>query len=231
MTIDVRFVTQAELPPLDTDTPRLVAEMQATGARVDVASWRDPDVDWSAARLTMIRSPWDYIEVVDEFVAWAYATALVSDLWNPAPLIEWNVHKSYLLDLQAQGAPVVPTVVLLQGAAASLDGISDAQGWNTVVVKPAVSSGAQGAGRFDVGDPEGQAHLDALVAAGDSLVQPFVGSVARDGEISVVVIDGAATHAIEKRPAAGDYRVQEHLGGTSVPVEAGPALFELAERV
>ena len=42
------------------------------------------------------------------------------------------------------------------------------------------------------------------------LVQPFIEGVAR-GELSVVVIDGAVTHAVEKVPAAGDFRCQsEH---------------------
>ena len=58
----------------------------------------------------------------------------------------------------------MPTILLLRESAAALDGICDAQGWNTVVVKPAVGIGAIGSGRFDVGDPAGQAHLDALLA-------------------------------------------------------------------
>ena len=42
------------------------------------------------------------------------------------------------------------------------------------------------------------------------LVQPFIEGVAR-GELSVVVVDGVVTHAVEKVPAAGDFRCQsEH---------------------
>ena len=43
------------------------------------------------------------------------------------------------------------------------------------------------------------------------LVQPFIEGVAR-GELSVVVIDGAVTHAVEKVPAAGDFRCQSEHG-------------------
>jgi glutathione synthase/RimK-type ligase-like ATP-grasp enzyme len=196
-----------------------------------VADWRDATVDWSTASVTMLRSPWDYVEHIEEFLAWAERVNAVSDLWNPLELLRWNTHKSYLLDLQARGAPIVPTVVLLAGSAASLDAICDARGWNSVVVKPAIASGGDGARKGEVGDPTLQAHLDALLAQNEVLVQPYVSAVERDGEISVVLFDGHFSHALRKRPAAGDYRVQEHHGGTTELVEPNPGLVELAERV
>ncbi len=231
MTFDVRLVTAEHLPVPDPELPLIAGALGAAGCRVDVAHWRDDRVDWSDARLTLIRSPWDYVDAVDAFVAWALATARVSRLWNPAELVAWNVHKAYLLDIANRGAPIVPTVVLVGGSAASLDGICDAQGWNTVVIKPAVGVGAHGSGRFDVGDPGAQAHLDALLATGDVLVQPFVPSVADEGESSVVLIDGVATHGVRKLPDSGDYRVHEHWGGRSEVVAAPAGAAELAARV
>src|SRR4051812_42466059 len=177
--------------------------MDATGARIDVADWRDQTVDWSSATVTMLRSPWDYVHHLDEFIGWAERVDAVTDLWNPFVLLRWNTHKSYLLDLLGRGAPIVPTVVLLAGSAASLDAICDAQGWNAVVVKPAIASGSDGARRGEVGDGALQAHLDELLATGDVLVQPFVAAVERDGEMSVVLFDGVFSHALRKRPAAG----------------------------
>jgi glutathione synthase/RimK-type ligase-like ATP-grasp enzyme len=188
-------------------------------------------VKWATARLTLLRSPWNYIDAVDDFVAWVHAAGAVSQVWNPPQLVEWNVHKSYLLDLQARGAPVVSTVVLLQGTAASLDGICDARGWNAVVVKPAVGSSAKHSARFDVGNEAGQAHLDALLQSGDAIVQPFVRSVLTQGELSVMLVDGVVTHAVRKRPKARDYRVQEEWGGTSELVEPARSAAELAARV
>jgi hypothetical protein len=229
--VDVRLVTCAELPVPDHDLPIIEVGLVGAGVRVDVADWRNPAVDWTGARLTLLRSPWDYIDAVDEFVAWAQRTGAQTALWNPAELVAWNVHKSYLLDLNAQGVPIVPTVVLLHGSAASLDGICDAQGWNTVVVKPAVGIGGIGSGRFEVGDPAAQHHLDGLLRAADALVQPFVPSVEGDGERSVILIDGVATHALAKTPASGDYRVHEEWGGSTVLVEPSAGLIELAERV
>jgi hypothetical protein len=229
--VDVRFVTCAELPVSDLDTPLLTAALRDKGATVAIDDWRDTAVDWRSARLTMLRSPWDYVDAVDDFIVWIRRTGTVTQLWNPAALVEWNLHKSYLLELAARGAPMVPAVVLLHDTAASLDGISDARGWNTVVVKPAIGAGGLGAGRFDVGDPNGQAHLDELLTRGDALVQPYVASVVTAGELSVVVIDGVPSHVVRKSPDDGDYRVGEHWGGRAELAVATDGAAELAVRV
>jgi glutathione synthase/RimK-type ligase-like ATP-grasp enzyme len=227
---DVRLVTCAELPVPDPDLAIIKTALERRSVVVDVADWRG-DTDWSDTPCTLIRSPWDYIDHLDEFVAWVGRVGARTELWNPPALLTWNVHKAYLLDLQERGAPIVPTVVLLQGSAASLDGICDAQGWNTIVVKPAVGIGGIGGGRYDVGDPNGQHHLDELLTKGDALVQPFVASVADRGELSVMLFDGVVSHAIRKRPAAGEFRVHEERGGTSELVDLPPGASELAARV
>ena len=62
----------------------------------------------------MLRSPWDYVHHLDEFIAWAERVERRVGAVEPArSSLRWNTHKSYLLDLQARGAPIVPTVVLL----------------------------------------------------------------------------------------------------------------------
>jgi glutathione synthase/RimK-type ligase-like ATP-grasp enzyme len=228
---DVRLVTCAVLPAPDPDTHRLADALQRAGVTVEIADWRDSTVDWATARVTMLRSPWDYVQHLAEFLGWADHVATVSALWNPAGLVRWNTHKAYLLELGALGAPVVPMVMLTQGGAAAVDGIADAQGWNAVVVKPAVGVGAIGAGRFDVGDPAAQAHLDALLAGGDVIVSQYAEAIETDGEISIMLFDGDPTHAVRKRPAAGDYRIHERYGGDLEATDASPALVELAQRV
>jgi glutathione synthase/RimK-type ligase-like ATP-grasp enzyme len=209
----------------------LAAALIGAGYAVDVVDWRDRAVDWAGARVTVIRSPWDYVDHLDEFLAWAEQADADSDLWNPLALVRWNTHKSYLLDLHSRGAPVVPTVVLLGGSAAALDGICDAQGWNSVVVKPAVASGGKGARRVGVGDPDAQAHLDDLLQHGDVLVQQYVPAIEQEGECSVVLVDGELGHVLRKVPAHGDYRVQEEWGGRTERIDPSDGLVELATRV
>ena len=228
---DVRLVTTAVLPVPDPDLGRLERALTARSVDVDVAKWHDPAVDWSDTPVTVLRSPWDYVDRLDEFLAWVDHAGRATAVWNPPALVRWNTHKAYLLELASLGAPVVPTVVLARGSAAALAGIADAQGWNAVVVKPAVAVGAGGAGRFDVGDGAGQEHLDALLVDGDVLVQPYASEIEREGEVSVVMFDGRATHAVRKTPAAGDFRIHEHHGGTFAAIDLSAAPIALAERV
>ena len=228
---DLHLVTCAALPAPDPDTPRLADALRARGVTVEVVDWRDRGVDWAAAGVTVVRSPWDYVLHLPEFLAWADHVATVSALWNPAGLLRWNTHKSYLLELGARGAPVVPMVMLPAGGAASVDGIADAQGWNAIVVKPAVGVGAIGAARFDVGEPAAQEHLDALFGQGDVIVSQYAAAIETDGELSVMLVDGEPTHAVRKRPAAGDYRIHERYGGGIEHAVLSDATAELSRRV
>jgi len=70
---------------------------------------------------------------------------------------------------------------------------------------------------------EGQGALDALAAAGDALVQPYVPTIASAGELSVVLFEGEVSHAVRKVPAPGALLVQIEHGGTYEPLEAVPA--------
>ena len=50
---------------------------------------------------------------------------------------------------------------------------------------------------------------------GPFLMQPFISEIQDQGEISFVYIDGEYSHAALKRPAAGDFRVQQEHGGST----------------
>ena len=52
------------------------------------------------------------------------------------------------------------------------------------------------------------------------LVQPFLAEVAAEGEYSFLFFGGEFSHAVLKRPAAGDFRVQHNHGGSTESVTA-----------
>jgi glutathione synthase/RimK-type ligase-like ATP-grasp enzyme len=170
----------------------------------------------------VLRSPWDYVDRPGEFARWLDdLDAAGATVHNATDLVRWNVHKSYLVDLAARGVATVPTLALPAGSPAWLGDLP----WRDVVLKPAVGASARRTvhtGRMAA--PDAQRHLDALLAVEDAVVQPYVPSIADHGEISVIVIDGEATHAVAKRPAPGDWRVQRELGGTVTIVAVTPDL-------
>ena len=223
------LVTGAEMAKPDPETHHLVAALAQLGIEADVLPWDRP-VDWAAWPLVVVRTPWDYFRRLPEFLAWAERTSQLTRLVNPCAVIEWNCHKQYLRTLAEAGIPTVPTLWLDQGCADARAQLQ-ARGWGEVVVKPAVSIGAIGALRADAADLACRAHLDALVAEGDVMVQPFVASVAEAGEVSLVYFGGRFSHAIRKKPAAGDYRVQDMYGGTVHPHQPTGAELAVAEAV
>ncbi len=192
--------------------------------------WRD-DVDWSAFDLAVVRTTWDYTEDPDGFAAWARRTATAVPVENPPDVLRWNTHKSYLLELEERGAPVIPTAWLARGDTVDLAALCAARGWGDVVVKPAVAAASDGLVRVPggaAGHRRGQDAFDALLAAGDVLVQPFRPRIA-EGELSLIAVDGRVTHAVRKRPADGDFRVQGRSGGSYAPEVPSADAVRLAE--
>lgn len=224
----IALVTGATMAKPDPETHLLVAALAELGVDAPVIPWDVPE-DWAAYPLVVVRTPWDYFRRLPEFLAWAEGASRVSTVVNPVEVIRWNSHKGYLRELPARGIATVPTLWLARGAADGLAQLA-ATAWREVVVKPAVSIGAIGALKADSRDPACLAHLAALLAEGDVLVQPFIESVAAQGEVSLIYFGGAFSHAIRKRPAAGDYRVQDMYGGTNHAYRPAADEVELASR-
>lgn len=223
----VALATAADLTLPDTETEVVAAALRRDGVDAAVATW-DGSFDWSSADLVVVRSTWDYVHRLDEFLAWIDRAAAVATVVNPAAVLRWNVHKRYLAELTAAGLPVVPTVLVQRGTA--VDAIGPlASGATDVVVKPAVSASAYGTARGRVDDPALAAHLRDLVATADVLVQPLVPSVLTEGEVSLVYLGGELSHAVRKLAKPGDYRVQQEHGGTVRPHTATPDEVAVAE--
>jgi glutathione synthase/RimK-type ligase-like ATP-grasp enzyme len=185
--------------------------------------WDDTGVDWAQFDLVVVRSTWDYPGKLDAFRDWVQQVGVTTLLLNPPRLIFGNLHKGYLADL---GPEAVPTMVVPAGMTLDLRQLP----WSDLVVKPAVGVGGFGAVRYATQDD-----LDALTLADegavDAVVQPYVASVERSGELSVVCIDGQPTHAVRKVPARGEFRIHEHWGGSTEPIALTHRLADVATRV
>ena len=225
----VALVTGAEMAKADPESHLLVAALAERGIVGELISWRAA-IDWAAFPLVVVRTPWDYFRYRDDFLAWAGRVAGQTVLLNPPAVLAWNSHKAYLRELAQAGVATVPTCWLTAGSLAddALAACLAGCGWAQVVIKPAVSIGAIGAWCGAAGDPAAVAHLAALLAAGDVLVQPYLPSIADEGEISLIHFAGEFSHAVCKRPQAGDFRVQDMYGGSVAPVVADAAARALA---
>jgi glutathione synthase/RimK-type ligase-like ATP-grasp enzyme len=221
----IALATAADYASLPPDDAPLVRALDASGVDAEPAVWSDDSVDWTRYRGVVIRSCWDYHLRLPEFLAWVDALERGRvPVWNSPATLRWNTSKHYLRDLAERGVSVPPTAWLPQGDDDASQSLLDT-GWRDVVLKPAVSASAFETWRTTLPlDDADRARLARLHAHSDVLVQPFLAEVQRAGELSLMYLDGRFSHAVVKRPASRDFRVQAEHGGTAERVEASGAI-------
>jgi glutathione synthase/RimK-type ligase-like ATP-grasp enzyme len=144
-------------------------------------------------------------------------------LANSASLLRWNSDKVYLAELGAKGIASVPTMEVEALGDADLRVAAEAFGTDELIVKPPVSASATGTHRIRPHD-----EVPAAERGTRMLIQPFLPSIAIEGEYALILFDGKLSHTLVKRPKAGDFRVQPHLGGTTEQCEPPEGAAELA---
>jgi len=223
----IAIATCADYADLKVDDALLARALAERGCDARTVVWDEPGVEWRHYDLCVIRSTWDYHERHAEYLAWAGRVEAECRLRNSAELVIWNSDKRYLREFDGRGIRTVPTVWVTQDSPLDLEQILTGAGWEEAVVKPVVDLGARNLWRVRAG--EGSAALESVLQRHDAMVQPFLPSLERKGEISLVYVAGELTHTVRKRPAAGDFRVQSIWGGTAAREEPTVAERELAE--
>ncbi|ALN60511.1 hypothetical protein GLE_5170 [Lysobacter enzymogenes] len=225
--LSLALVVSDVQPQPHEDDAGLLAALSEHGIHARPRIWSDPAVDWAGHDALLVRSTWDYFQRYTEFLQWYQRIdELRCPIANPLPLLVWNSDKRYLLDLAAQGVAIVATAHArggeLDAALASMQG--------EVVVKPSVSGGAWNTVRGRIGDAAFAEALAALPRELDYLIQPFLPQVVEDGEWSLLFFGGIYSHAVLKKPAQGDYRVQTYFGGRADLTEPLAPVLAAARR-
>jgi len=227
----IALATCSNLPDWEVDDRPLWRAFAARGVEAILTVWDDAAVEWSLFDAVLIRTTWDYMEKRDRYIAWAEQVERVSRLFNPARIVRWNTHKTYLKNLAARGVPIAPTVWLQRGSGVDIRDLMRERGWPRGFIKPVIGATARETLRF-IADDEGlaraQAHLDRMLANEDMMIQPYLARVENEGEVSAVFVDGEITHCVRKIPVPGDYRVQDDFGAHDEPVEFSAAERDLA---
>lgn len=222
----IAVASSRQFPNVHPDDVHLIRTLEQLGVQTTVCIWNDPALDWSAFDAVLIRTIWDYFEHYAAFLAWTQMLdRLGVAVINDTRVLRWNSDKRYLLDLEQQGIPIIPTYVA-QGSA--LPQALSSMAGREVVVKPTVSGGAWHTVRGHAGTAEFEQACARLPSSIDYLVQPFVPEVASHGEWSLMFFGSEYSHAVLKRPTQGDYRVQEQHGGSTAPAEPDAAIVAAA---
>ncbi len=209
---------------------RLSAALVLTGVTTRPVAWPDHARDASGLidfPLVLPLLAWGYHQHHD---LWLEATRVWDEagvrLANPASVLGWNSDKSYLRRLETLGVAIPPTAWSDRVDQVEVNAAFDRFGTDTLIVKPTVSGGAWKT--LKIG--RGETLIDA--PDGAAMIQPFLPDLATAGELSLLFFGGRLSHAVLKRAAPGDFRIQSQFGGRYEVVAQPPAdALALAEQV
>jgi glutathione synthase/RimK-type ligase-like ATP-grasp enzyme len=190
--------------------------LRAKGMTITKEIWNDPKGVWQNYDLAILKSPWDYFDRIREFYNWlGTMEELNVKLLNPAATLRWNADKHYLKDIEMAGLNVTPTVFLYQGQTVNINDYFLAFSTETLIVKPVVSGGAKNTFKVNLATVKEQnVNINRLLRSEDFIVQPFLKEIEERGEWSFLFFGGKFSHAVIKKAAEGDFRVQSTFGGT-----------------
>lgn len=208
---------------------RLAAALAPAGITVEPTGWTDHVEDASGLTgypLVLPLLVWGYHR---DHARWMRACATWMEagarMLNPPSVIGWNSDKSYLGRLADKGVAIPPTVWVDGPTQADVDAAFDRFGTDVVIVKPRVSGGAWKTLRLSRGNRLADA------PDGPAMIQPYLPSIETEGETSLLFFGGVLSHVVQKRPVAGDFRIQVQYGGRYAALPHPPAgALALAEK-
>jgi glutathione synthase/RimK-type ligase-like ATP-grasp enzyme len=204
---------------------RLSAPLRTHGLTISDLAWNAP-FDPGSARVVLPLLSWGYhLRPAAWFARLDALEAVGARLANPVSVLRWNTTKTYLAELAAKGAPVVPTIALDRLTLEDMDRARDHFGVDVLVAKPQISGGSQDTVKLH--------HADGLAGCptGPALIQPFLPAVGEEGELSLFYFDDVFSHAVTKVATGGDFRVQPQFGGQVSGVAPEPEALRAAEMV
>lgn len=170
---------------------------------------------------------WDYAQFPQQFQQWLTQCSSQGSLFFNSPeLMRWNMHKSYLLDLAQQGIEVIPSVYLEKVDDRSIQQVGVKQGWQEIVIKPAVGQSGQGVQKIRRNQPlvTGEFYQQGAI------LQPYIAEVATLGETSLIFFAGEFYHAVRRQPATSDWRTNSAFGATVHPQAVTSHIIQQAEQ-
>ena len=189
----------------DNELAAMLPAFESAGDELVECDWRAKDWNPAEFDLAFVRTTWDYTEYPGEFESFVTECAKECPVANMPGTIIWNHNKRYLADCDAMGLPIIPVLFPDNGATTKV--AFDRFACDELILKPVIGAGGEGHMRVRVGD------ADAPIPA-THFAQPVLDEINTEGEISFIFIGGEFSHAVRKRCAPGEYRVQSNFGGT-----------------
>lgn len=219
----IALATCLPIPEADPDEEMTLRAFRDAGFACEMLAWDGEAQDLGEYDAVILRSTWNYHLHYVRFTEWLERVAANCRLINPLPIVLGNLHKGYLLKLAGSGVPVVPTHRIRRGDFRNVGDEILAFGWSKIVVKPIVGASSYLTRVFDSDRlDKAQRFVEEHFMEVDALVQPYLQSVERGGERSLVWIDGEFTHKVVKTPRFMDDEISvsaaRELSATEIEV-------------
>lgn len=199
-----------------------------SGMTMRVIDWEADLTEFDGVSLALLGTPWNYQDKHEAYLAKLDQLEKSGiTLCNPTDVVRWNSRKTYLRELAQNGAPTIPTVWLDRVGAQDIATAMDQFACGRLVVKRQVGAGAEGQVMFSRDSlPDAEWSLDYA-----AMLQPFIATIQREGELSLIFVGGEFSHALRKEAADGDYRIQSIYGGTESAYHPTAQEVEDARRI
>ena len=228
----IGLLTCSRFPDLYGQDQLLLKEFLNKGYDAYPVIWDDPNFNAEEWQCLIFRNTWDYFEKKEAFLEFINRMAEMKVFTlNSLSVIQKNLHKFYLREMEEAGVQIVPTIFVPAGSTDDLVKLIP-QSWKKVVVKPAFSAGAFETRTYDF---DAFAHMNddyqQLLKSDDLLLQLFMEEILTQGEVSFVYFDKTFSHSVQKVPKEGDFRVQSLFGGAYHPYTASAEILAKAQSI
>ena len=197
-----------------TEDNLLKTELEKLGLRVTKKSWNSLDFNWSETRFSIFRSTWDYFDKFRDFKTWLEKVKEETTFINSYELINWNLDKSYLIELNKKGINIPTSEVITKEDNLTLESLFKKYDFNEAIIKPTISGAARETYKISKNNfHKYEKKFFNLKSKEDIIFQEFLCNIVSKGEISLIFIGENYTHAVKKIAKEGDFRVQDDHGG------------------
>ena len=230
----IALLTCEKLPNLNPEDQNIIPQLAKHNIQAEAVIWDDKTIIWTAFDYLIFRNTWDYFEKETEFKIWLdHIQKLGIKTLNPIEIIQRNIHKFYLRDLQQQqqGITILPTVFIDKTNSLDLTELIPSH-WKKAVIKPAFSAGSYLTEVFEVSEIDAISEkYKSIAAEKELLLQEFMPEIQTIGETSFIFFNKKFSHAVNKKPVEGDFRVQSLFGGQYTLVQPNTELIEKAQKI
>lgn len=217
---------------VESEDDKLLNFLNEKELNIEKVIWNDPRVNWENYSLAILKSPWDYFDLIEEFYSWLdFLEAKNIKLLNPIEVVRWNANKQYLQEIEAAGLKITPSFFLQNKESVNLEHFFEKFNTNKLIVKPCVSGGAKNTFKVTTDNVnEVNQKLNLLIQDEDFIIQPFLPEILESGEWSFIFFNGAYSHSLIKQAKPGDFRVQPAHGGSVHPQKPSEELIATAQQ-